>query len=204
TWTPAERLRATSDGAVYTYDALGRRVAKQLAAAMIDLVYHYDVSGRLLAETKPDGTPVREYFYAADQLVAVHGCAAVNSSGCNDTQWYHTDHLGSVRARTDAGGTVVANVAYAPWGETPAGAPGPALFNGRPFDPGLGLYDLGARAYAPALGRFVSADTDAAVLDNPLKPTDPDGHVAHVVVMGLAGFAVGAGMAAYQYRDLNG
>ena len=103
-WSPAERLRETSDGAVYTYDALGRRVAKRWDAGMVDLVYHYDVGGRLLAETAPDGTPVREYFYAADQLVAVHGCAAVNASGCNDTQWYHTDHLGSVRARTDAGG----------------------------------------------------------------------------------------------------
>jgi RHS repeat-associated protein len=215
-WTPAERLRETSDGAKFTFDGLGRRVTKQLAAEMIDLVYHYDVSGRLLAETTPSGTPVREYFYAADQLVAVHGCPAVNSSGCNVTQWYHTDHLGSVRARTDIGGAVVATVAYEPWGETPTSAAGPALYNGRPLDTGLGLYDLGARAYAPRIGRFVSADTVwsranpqgsnpyAYVLNNPLKHTDPDGHVAWVVVTGGIGAVVGGAWAAYEHRHLEG
>jgi RHS repeat-associated protein len=215
-WTPAERIRETSDGAIYWYDGLGRRVAKQLSAEMIDIVYHYDVSGRLLAETKPDGTPVREYFYAADQLVAVHGCPTINMSGCNVTQWYHADHLGSVRARTDVGGAVVASVAYQPWGETPASAKGPALFNSRPQDTGLGLYDLGARSYAPKIGRFVSADTVwsranpqganayAYVLNNPLKHTDPDGHVPWVVISGGIGAVVGGAIAAYEFRHLQG
>ena len=215
-WTPAERIAHTSDGADYQYDGMGRRVAKQWAAQMVDIVYHYDVGGRLLAETTPSGTPVREYFYVADQLVAVHGCPAVNSSGCNVTEWYHTDHLGSVRARTDAAGTVMASVAYQPWGESLPSAAGPALYNGRPLDTGLGLYDLGARSYAPQLGRFVSADTVwspanpqgansyAYVLNNPLKHTDPDGHWPVLAVTAAVGFAVGAGYAAWKYRHLDG
>jgi RHS repeat-associated protein len=214
-WTPAERIAATSDGAVYQYDGMGRRVAKQWAAATVDVVYHYDTGGRLLAETTPSGTPVREYFYVADQLVAVHGCPAVNSSGCNVTQWYHTDHLGSVQARTDGAGTVVARAAYEPWGESLPTATGPALYSGRPLDTGLGLYDFGARAYAPQLGRFVSADTVwspanpqgansyAYVLDNPLKHTDPDGHWAYGAVV-AAGAVIGAGYNAWKFRGLSG
>jgi hypothetical protein len=80
----------------------------------------------------------------------------------------------------------------------------------------VGLYDFGARAYAPQIGRFVSADTVwsranpqgsnpyAFVLDNPLKHTDPDGHYGWVVVTGIAGGVIGGAWAAYEHRHLSG
>ena len=212
-WTPAERIAVTSDGATYQYDGLGHRVSKTFPGGG-EVFYHRDPSGRLLAETTPSGDVLREYFYVADQLVAVHGCPDGTLPGCNVTQWYHTDHLGSVRARTDAARTVQVQFAYQTWGES-AGS-GPVLFNGRALDDGPGLYDFGARAYAPKIGRFVSADTVwtpaapqganpyAFGLNNPLKYTDPDGHLAWVVVTGAIGGVIGGAAAAYVYRDLNG
>ena len=63
-------------------------------------------------------------------------------------------------------------------------------FTGQRWEQGLGLYDYNARWYHPALGRFVSADTIMAeprnpqslnlyayVQGNPLKYTDPSGHI---------------------------
>ena len=110
----------------------------------------------------------------------------------------------------------MAQAGYEPWGESPSPAAGPALFNGRPFDSAMGLYDFGARVYAPQLGRFLSADTVwsrsdpqganayAFVLNNPLKHTDPDGHVPVVVITGGIGGLIGGAAAAYQYRHLDG
>ncbi len=63
-------------------------------------------------------------------------------------------------------------------------------FTGQREETGLGFYDYGARPYDPALGRFLQADTlvpepgnpqslnrYAYTLDNPLRYTDPSGHL---------------------------
>jgi RHS repeat-associated protein len=212
-WSPAERVAAVSGGYVFRYDGLGRRVSK-LVSNGPEVVYHHDQQGRLLAETVVGGGVIREYFYVADQLVAVHGCPAGNGTGCSALEWVHTDQLGSVRARTDRGGMVAARMEYRPWGESSAS--GPLLFNGRVADAGTGLYDFGARAYAPAIGRFISPDTVwsrsnpqganayAFVLDNPLKHTDPDGHLPLLAITGIAGGVIGGAWAAYDARHLSG
>jgi RHS repeat-associated protein len=165
TWTPAERLESSSDGATYSYDGLGRRVAMQ--AAGVDVVYHYDKGGRLLAETQLNGAPIREYYYVGRELIGVEGCINGFATGCGERQWYHTDALGNVLRRTDSTGSVVGQTAYDSWGETPPGASGTRLFNGRALDAGTGLYDFGARMYSPDLGRFVSSDQAAIVPANP-------------------------------------
>ncbi|MFZ5919187.1 MAG: RHS repeat-associated core domain-containing protein [Chloroflexota bacterium] len=81
---------------------------------------------------------------------------------------------------------------YYPYGEaryTAGELPTDFHFTGQRNESTIGLYDYHARFYAPALGRFLSADTlvpDPAapqsfnrysyVLGNPLKYTDPSGH----------------------------
>jgi RHS repeat-associated protein len=54
---------------MYVVNALGQRVRK--TSSLADTVFHYDVHGRLIAESTPEGTPVREYVWLADQPVAV-------------------------------------------------------------------------------------------------------------------------------------
>ncbi|HSL87309.1 MAG TPA: RHS repeat-associated core domain-containing protein, partial [Bacteroidales bacterium] len=64
------------------------------------------------------------------------------------------------------------------------------VFNQQGWDGGLGLYDYNARYYDPHIGKFISADTlvpdpaapqafnrYAYVLGNPLRYSDPTGHL---------------------------
>jgi RHS repeat-associated protein len=64
-------------------------------------------------------------------------------------------------------------------------------YTGQRWEASVGFYDYGARSYDPALGRFLQADTIVPnpanqqslnrysyVLNNPLKYTDPTGHLA--------------------------
>ena len=101
------------------------------------------------------------------------------------------DHLGSTSLVLNAGGTVHSQARYYPYGETrwTAGTlPTDYRFTGQRRESGLGLYQMGARWYDPALGRWLSPDTlvpDSAnpqsfnryawVLDNPLRYRDPTG-----------------------------
>src|SRR6266542_429411 len=104
------------------------------------------------------------------------------------------DHLGSASVVTDASGNTVGEDRFYPFGETrfTTGAMNTdRLFTGQREITGLGIYDYGARFYAPKLGRFLSPDTivpGAAnpqnlnrfsyVTNNPLRYVDPTGHRA--------------------------
>ena len=189
-------------------------MAKESKAAGLAVVYHYDVSGHLIAETTPSGTKIRDYYYVADQLVAVDGCVSGSAGGCGDREWYHTDILGNVVARTNRTGAVTARNAYQPWGERSAIGSGTRFFNGRSLDLGTGLYDFGARVYAPELGRFLSTDAAwarrdmpqsanfyALALNNPYKYSDPEGNLPFLMITGAIGAAVGGGIAAYSTYD---
>jgi len=92
------------------------------------------------------------------------------------------------------GGKFISHQTY-PYGVTRPGLAGTGLptdrrFTGQREETGLGCYDYGARPYAPALGRFLQADTlvpdpgnpqslnrYAYTLNNPLRYTDPSGHL---------------------------
>ena len=194
TWDVPGRLASSSDGATYGYDARGRRVRKTEAGQTT--LYHYDAAGRVIAESAAEGAKLRDYLYLGNKLVAVDGCIESAPPSCSDRQWYHTDTLGSVVARTSAVGTATARFDYQPWGEQWAmsGTSGDRQYNGRVYDPGTGFHDYGARMYWPQIGRFISADTyggDPAnpaslnrygyVHNNPYKYTDPSGNVAFLV-----------------------
>jgi RHS repeat-associated protein len=187
TWDLANRLATSSDGASYVYDGLGRRVQKTEPAGTT--VYHYDLNGRIIAETTPGGAKLRDYVYLAGKLVAVDGCVSAGATICTERQWYHTDPLGSVWARSDAAD--VYRFDYQAWGEvwsSPAAAEGDRQYNGRVLDPGTGFHDYGARMYWPEIGRFISADTEGPKIDvpqslnrysyvwnNPYRYVDPNG-----------------------------
>jgi RHS repeat-associated protein len=78
-----------------------------------------------------------------------------------DTLIYlHTDHLGSVSVATDAGGQVLSQQEYDPWGKVRSGGIGQTTLNytGQRVD-STGLLYYHARYYDPTLARFVSPDT---------------------------------------------
>ncbi len=108
--------------------------------------------------------------------------------------FYHLDPIGSVRARTDASGTVLARHDYFPFGEDTQLMTGdPNRFGGQELDPESGQHYFHARQYRNIWGRFTTVDpghlggslTDpqgwnayAYALNNPLRFVDPTGLAA--------------------------
>jgi len=91
-------------------------------------------------------------------------------SGTN-VEVYHADRLGSVRALTDAAGTVIASYRSDEFG-IPFSATGtssqPFRYTGEPTD-ASGLTYLRARFYDPTIGRFMSRDPFAGFSSSPLS-----------------------------------
>jgi RHS repeat-associated protein len=93
-----------------------------------------------------------------------------------NTVFLHADHLGSVRAVTDAAGHVVDRLSYEPFGsrfdpvtlQAPASLPVSGIkhgFAGHRHDDEYGLIDMRARLYDPLSSRFISPD--AEILQEP-------------------------------------
>ena len=107
----------------------------------------------------PSGTPVGRF---------------VDGSG-SERRYYHTDHLGSIRAVTDPGGQVVERKDFYPFGLQMPGrtlTQGPQAdedFTGHELDPETGLHYAGARYYMSALGRWGTPDphTDRYAMHSP-------------------------------------
>lgn len=75
--------------------------------------------------------------------------------------YYYTDPQGTVLAKADAAGNVVASYDYAPYGSQAMGAPpsgGPTGYTGHVNDADTGLVYMQARYYDPEVGRFLSVD----------------------------------------------
>jgi RHS repeat-associated protein len=135
------------------------------------------------AEASTVVVQITKYYHFGGQRVAMRQEGVV--------YYIHTDHLGSTSLTTDAGGAVVAEQRYLPYGEvrwSEGTLPTDFTFTGQRAE-GFGLLDYHARFYDPVLGRFVSADTIvpnpgnpqalnryAYVNNNPLRYTDPSGH----------------------------
>jgi len=99
-----------------------------------------------------------------DELLAVRDHAG------GQTLYPLTDHLGSPLAFTDSAGTVQATFSYAAFGATRSstGSTGTRFaFTGREQDTETMLYHYRARAYDPAVGRFLQPDP------LPRTPADP-------------------------------
>jgi RHS repeat-associated protein len=165
----------------WRYDALGRRVGEERrdasgvvtaskgflhdgaeVAAEADL----DALGAAIAPrryTRTDGIDDLAALTLAAGSGAVSPTAASTGPDAPSaaSYYYSTDHQGSVRAITDDAGTLVADYSYDSYGnpETAvASLDQPYRYTGREFDATLGLYHYRARAYDPAIGRFLQED----------------------------------------------
>ena len=103
-----------------------------------------------------------------------------------------SDHLGSTSALVAQNGALVSTNYYHPYGDarSPLSPLTTKRFTGQYHEAALGLYFYNARWYDPLLGRFTQADTlipspgnpqafnrYAYTLNNPLRYTDPSGHM---------------------------
>lgn len=204
-WDGLGRLVAArrSDGAAVTYrhDARGEAVWR---TTTVDGVTRRTLRLAGLYEEDDDGT-VRRYVTAGGPPLVVDRAGGRTH--------LHADDLGRVVALTDAAGAAVGTRAYHPYGEPgpTTGPAAPAFVGGAPPDDVTGLLHLGARHYAPEIGRFVSPDPlylgdparglDTPVLlnlygyaaNNPMVYTDPTGlSLLGAIFGGLVGGLVGA------------
>jgi RHS repeat-associated protein len=184
-------------GRTLTYDTENRLV--QAATAQGDTSFIYDGNGGRVMKLAgvstttyigklyecTDGQCIK-YIFAGDQRIARK---MVDN---NIIHYYHSDHLGSSSAVTDAAGNRVQNLAYFPFGETREQSGTVDVhhkYTGQELDDSTDLYFYGARYYDAGVGKFITPDTVVQapydphtlnrysyVRNNPLKYTDPSGH----------------------------
>ncbi len=143
----------------YFYDALGRRLGKNVSGTNVAFVFDGD---QVVAEYE-NGTLARRYVYGTgiDEPLALATPAGL--------LFYSQNHLDSGEALTNAAGVVVERYRYDSYGARqvldPGGAPRAASlvgnqvgFTGRYHDADSGLLDFRSRQYDTRLGRFVSRE----------------------------------------------
>lgn len=199
TYDSLNRLKTVTNDSVvsarYTYDAGGRRVRSwDTVDGEVDYVY----SGLNIID-EVDGGVHERHFYVGGMHIA--------SNTTGTVEYYHVDHLGSTRLKTDSSGTEVYDSNYEPFGPG-YGETGNEdyRYTGKQEDQS-GLYYFGARYYDPLVGRFTTRDTVFGeltdpqsqnryiyCLNNPQKYVDPEGRLPVLpllIIGGLGGLAVG-------------
>ncbi|WP_027360159.1 FG-GAP-like repeat-containing protein [Desulforegula conservatrix] len=142
------------------------------------------------------GKQVR-YIFAGNQRIA-------SSSPGEAPVYFHKDHLGSTTVLTRNGTLYSPAGGYYPYGleRSPVGdAEVHYTFTDQERDTETGLMNYDARLYDPALAQFLSPDTVtpdwydpislnryAYCRNNPLKYTDPDGHIWQFAVLALISY----------------
>jgi len=149
----AEVLVSSTPVGTYTYDSQNRRTKKVAGANTTH--YVYGAGGLLYGEYDNSGNLIREYVYLNGAPLA-----QVDAGSPEVLTYLHTDHLGTPRFGTNAGGSQV----WAWNGDAfGIGAPsGSVTVNlrmpGQYADAESGLFYNWNRYYNPAIGRYISSD----------------------------------------------
>ncbi|HKS29787.1 MAG TPA: RHS repeat-associated core domain-containing protein [Pyrinomonadaceae bacterium] len=161
----------------YKYDALGRRIEKNVDGQVTRYVYD---GHNILFEYSGAGGVAARYVHGpgVDEPLAVRRGSS--------TSFFEFDALGSV-LRVITGSGVSSSLTYDSFGRitSQAGSPvAPYAFQGREFDAESGLYYFRERYYDPQAGRFISQDPlgfaaganfYTFVTNNPVNGWDPFG-----------------------------
>lgn len=166
----------------YSYDYNGDRIEKVSYGENNAATITYYVDENFIRVVNSSGTFDTKFYYNNGQLIA-------RQDPDGKKYYYHPDHLGSTNIVTDQNGNVVEETSYEPFGAVLEGGESRFLFTGKEKDP-TGLYYYGARYYSPSLMKFTQPDTIlqdvydpqslnrySYVRNNPLKYTDPSGHI---------------------------
>jgi RHS repeat-associated protein len=158
TWNAQDHLTgfdfpAEGPAVAYRYDALGRRIEKDVGGTVTRYVYD---SLDILLEY--NGSNVLQARYGHGEL----SDQPLFMERAGQAYYYLSDHLGSVIALTDSLGASVNQYSYDAYGRRLAGTMesvfSPFSFTGREFDAESGHYFYRARYYDPQAGRFLSPD----------------------------------------------
>src|SRR3972149_4382399 len=202
TYDSENRLIQVTNGVdviTYEYDGDGRRIKRVTNDETT--YYAYGVGLNVLTEFSGLRIPKHDYIYAGNKNIA-----RVNYDGSGVKEgktFYHSDHLGSNIAITDATSTVEWDRVYLPYGQ---GFNDPNVdflqntheYTAKELDEDSGLYYYGARYYNPSIGRFMSVDSAGGdltdpqswnrysyTLNNPYKYVDPNGEEHRAIYTGL-------------------
>ena len=170
--TRVKKLSDTVDVAVYTYDALGRRIAVEDCIADTTKHYYYD-GWRVLTETDENDDRQRDFAYGnyLDEALIM----TVDASPDVDHYYAH-DHLFSVVALVNESGNVIERYEYNAYGACTflaanftelqtqeSSYDSDRLFTGKPLDILNGLdkrlQNNHDRIYDPDIGRFLQRDS---------------------------------------------
>jgi RHS repeat-associated protein len=221
TWDAANHLTlAAQSGATiasYVYDGLGDRVTR--VAGGVTTAYSWDKNSDLpmLAVQDDAGGNHRDYVFGTSPGVSRGTCSQcrvtpIGLATAGNRYYLIEDAVGSVVAVTDDAGSVAAAYTYEPYGSFRTNSindqslVGDALaFTGQYRDSITSMYDLRAREYDPATGRFMSPDPleyrGASLIvanyvytnDRPLVLIDPSGEDCSpemITTIGLAASTV--------------
>jgi RHS repeat-associated protein len=133
----------------YRYDALGRRISKQIGTQVTRWVWH---EFQLLGE---ETAGVRTQYVCYPQQLLPLGCVVDDSA-----YFYQLDQLGTVREVTDEAGELVWQGQYRAFGECAVERriEQPWRLPGQYFDAESGLHYNLFRYYDPLAGRYVTPD----------------------------------------------
>lgn len=190
-------LRTSKTGHTYTYN--GSLLASDDANGYT-LYFRYDQNGSPIGfGYKPDdSSTITEYYYRKNLQGDITGI--LNTSGTLVASYTYDawgNHL-KVLARNSAGNLVDAT-------EEDIAQRNPLRYRGYVYDTESSLYYLQSRYYAPAIGRFISADSYAMTyetpvganmfaycLNNPVMGADFNGEVAIGAIVVKVGLSIGA------------
>jgi len=202
----------------FNYGAEGSRkkVEQSFQGSLSQSTYYLGQYERIVS-----GADVKEvhYIYAGTDLVSIYH----SDNGTGNYSYTYTDYLGSILQLTDENGNIEYEQNFDPWGRfrnandwsynVTAVAPWFLTrgFTGEEHISEVGLINLNARLYDPAVGRMLSPDNFIQDVlnsqsfnrysygfNNPLKYSDPDGEFAVIASM-LIGAAVGAAISGATY-----
>jgi RHS repeat-associated protein len=139
----------------YTYDPLGRRIAREVNGAVVQKYLWQGRTNRLLAVYDANDNPITVFLYADGRLPLAMTAGGVNYYLCYD-------QVGTLRVVTDTSGAIVKQINYDSFGNVisdsnPSFAV-PFGFAGGLYDPDTGLVHFGARDYDPGTGMWTAKD----------------------------------------------
>ena len=128
------------------------------------------------------------YYFVNGQLIA-------KKDNSGNRTFFHNDHLGSTSVVTNSSGSLVETTKYDPWGKINVGGTSSKfLYTGQENDTETGLHYYNARYYNADIRRFTQPDDIiqdvynpqslnrySYAWNNPLRYTDPTGHINEIL-----------------------